>query len=83
MVSGPAKNIPDNPDIPAAARVSLWSLANMRRPDGAFLYQRHAHYSNRIPYMRWSIAPMFCALSRLLYAIDASVRQDVMPAVDG
>lgn len=62
-------------DIPAAARVARWTLANMRRRDGAFVYQRHAHYTNPIPYLRWSIAPMFCALTRLLYAIDASVRQ--------
>ena len=62
-------------DVTAAARAALWTLANMRRRDGAFIYQRHAHYTNRISYMRWSVAPMFSALARLLYAIDSSVSQ--------
>jgi hypothetical protein len=63
-------------DVSAAARVAHWTLANMRRRDGAFVYQRHARFTNRVPYMRWSIAPMFCALSRLLYAIEMSSRLD-------
>jgi hypothetical protein len=70
-------------DISAAARVSQWSLANMRRRDGAFVYQRRARYSNRIPYMRWSIAPMFCALTRLLYAIDTSSARTPCPRPRG
>jgi hypothetical protein len=59
-------------DVPTAVRTAEWTLANMRRRDGAFIYQRHAHYKNRIPYMRWSVAPMFSALSRLLREIDVS-----------
>jgi hypothetical protein len=61
-------------DVPAAAGAAMWTLTNMRRRDGGFSYQRHARYTNRISYMRWSVAPMFCALSRLLYAIDRSPR---------
>jgi hypothetical protein len=57
-------------DVQGAARVALWALARMRRPDGGFIYQRHSHFTNRIPYMRWSIAPMFCALARLLMALE-------------
>jgi hypothetical protein len=57
-------------DVVGAARVALWVLAKMQKPDGAFIYQRHSHFTNRIPYMRWSVAPMFCALARLLFAID-------------
>jgi hypothetical protein len=57
-------------DVLGAARVALWALARMRRPDGGFIYQRHSHFTNRIPYMRWSIAPMFCALARLLLTIE-------------
>ena len=57
-------------DVLAATRAALWALAKMRRPDGGFIYQRHSHFTNRIPYMRWSIAPMFCALARLLFAIE-------------
>jgi hypothetical protein len=58
-------------DISTAERVARWSLANMCRRDGSFVYQRHAIFTNRIPYMRWSIAPMFCALSRLVHALEA------------
>jgi hypothetical protein len=36
--------------------------------------------TNRIPYMRWSIAPMFCALSRLLYAIESETGRAPRPA---
>ena len=57
-------------DVPDAARVALWTLAEMQRPDGGFIYQRHTHFTNRIPYVRWSIAPMFAALARLLYALE-------------
>ncbi len=57
-------------DVLGAAQAALWILAKMRRPDGGFIYQRHSHFTNRIPYMRWSTAPMFCALARLLFAID-------------
>jgi hypothetical protein len=58
-------------DLSAAKRTALWTLSNMRRNDGGFAYQRHAHYANRISYMRWSVAPMFSALARLLYAIES------------
>jgi len=60
-------------DVAAAARTAHWTLVNMSRSDGAFVYQRRARYTNRIPYMRWSVAPIFCALSRLLSAIGDSV----------
>jgi hypothetical protein len=62
-------------DLSTAAHVASWALANMWRRDGAFVYQRHARFTNRVPYMRWSIAPMFCALSRLLYAIEVPQSQ--------
>jgi hypothetical protein len=57
-------------DVLTAIQVAPWVLAKMQRPDGGFIYQRHSHFTNRIPYMRWSIAPMFCALARLLFAIE-------------
>jgi hypothetical protein len=67
-------------DVPAAAHVALWALAKMQRPDGGFIYQRHSHVTNRIPYMRWSIAPMFCALARLLYALEGPRGPSAAPA---
>jgi hypothetical protein len=57
-------------DVLSAIRVASWTLGKMRRPDGAFIYQRHSRFTNRIPYMRWSIAPMYCSLARLLFAIE-------------
>jgi hypothetical protein len=62
--------------VPDAAQVALWTLAEMQRPDGGFIYQRHSHFTNRIPYVRWSIAPMFAALARLLYALEAPRASD-------
>ncbi len=53
-------------DVNAATRVAIWAVEHMQRPDGAFVYQIHRRYSNRIPYVRWSAAWMFCALARLL-----------------
>jgi hypothetical protein len=64
-------------DVERAVRAALWTLTSMQKRDGAFVYQRHAHYANRISYMRWSVAPMFCALSRLLHAIEVRTRDDV------
>jgi len=63
-------------DVAEAEAVASWTLENMRRRDGGFVYQRNRHYTNRIPYMRWSTAPMFAALARLLFAIEASVTLD-------
>ena len=62
-------------DVSAAVRAALWTLANMQRSDGGFVYQRHAHYANRTSYMRWSVAPMFSALARLLYAVESPIRR--------
>jgi hypothetical protein len=63
-------------DVEAAACVASWTLASMSRRDGAFAYQRHALYKNHIPYLRWSVAPIFCALTRLLHAIEPPARRD-------
>jgi hypothetical protein len=60
-------------DVDEADAVASWTLENMRRRDGGFVYQRHRYYTNRIAYMRWSTAPMFAALTRLLFAIEAPV----------
>jgi hypothetical protein len=67
-------------DLPAAVRAAKWTVANMGRSDGGFIYQRHAHYANRISYMRWSVAPMFSALARLLYAIESAASQPRTPS---
>ena len=54
-------------DVAAANRVAAWSIANLQRADGGFAYQVHRRFTNRIVYVRWSVAWMFCALARLSY----------------
>jgi hypothetical protein len=51
--------------VEQAAAVAAWCLDHMSLPDGAFRYQIYRRYENRIPYMRWSVAWLFLALSRL------------------
>ena len=56
-------------DLETAERVAEWVLRNMQRRDGAFVYQRRARYAVRTPFMRWSVAWLFCALSAVLHAL--------------
>jgi hypothetical protein len=44
-------------------RILGWMLANMQDPAGYFYFQKHRHYTNRIPYMRWGQAWAFHALT--------------------
>lgn len=43
-----------------------WLVTHMQDPSGFFYYQRHRHYCNRIPYMRWSQAWAFHGLAASL-----------------
>jgi len=47
-----------------------WSIANMQHKKGYFYYQKHRFYNVKIPYMRWSQAWMFYALSIYLKEIN-------------
>jgi hypothetical protein len=49
-----------------AVAVAVWMLKNMFSREGYFYYQNWRHTRIRIPYMRWSNAWMFVALSYLL-----------------
>jgi hypothetical protein len=42
-----------------------FAMRRMRRPDGAFVFQRRRLWVNRTPHMRWCEAPMLAALTRL------------------
>ena len=44
-------------------KVILWSINNMQDPKGFFYYQLKKGISSKIPYMRWSQAFMFYAMS--------------------
>lgn len=44
-------------------KVINWAIENMQHESGFFYFQKHRFYTIRIPYMRWSQAWMFLALS--------------------
>jgi hypothetical protein len=46
-----------------AERVLMWALSNMYDGSGQFWFQKHRRFTIRIPYMRWSQAWMFRALT--------------------
>jgi hypothetical protein len=51
-----------------AAQVLGWTLANMKRRDGRFAFQRHRLFRNSISYIRWNDAHMLLALATCLEA---------------
>lgn len=51
---------------PLAEKVLHWTLQHMQDRKGYFYYQLKPGVSSKIPYMRWSDAFMFCALSYYL-----------------
>jgi hypothetical protein len=63
-----------------ARRVAGWCLENLALPSGAFKFQIHRMHQIRIPYMRWSVAWMFVALSRLELELSAGGEQRADPA---
>lgn len=55
----------DDRSIPMARKIAQWAINNMQNKKGYFYYQKTRWYTNKIPYMRWSQAWMFYALSKL------------------
>lgn len=53
-------------DKALADKVLSWAVSNMQDKKGYFYYQLKKPVSTKIPYMRWSNAFMFCALSYYL-----------------
>jgi hypothetical protein len=51
-----------------AWRVFDFARTRMLRPDGAFIFQIHRLWSNRIAHVRWGAAPMLLALVHLAHA---------------
>lgn len=47
-------------------RILDWTILHMQDKKGFFYYQKHRLYTNKIPYIRWSQAWMFLALSLYL-----------------
>lgn len=52
-----------------ADKVMNWTIDNMQTKEGYFIYQKK-NISSKIPYMRWSQAFMFYAMSYYLRAIE-------------
>ena len=52
-----------------ANKVLQWTVANMQDKKGYFYYQLKKGISSKIPYMRWSNAFMFNALTYYLLSI--------------
>ena len=55
-----------------ADRVVQWTLRNMQDKNGYFYYQIRPVISSKIPYMRWSNAFMFNALTLYLKTLSIS-----------
>jgi hypothetical protein len=54
------------PEYEALAwQVFDFAIRRMRRPDGAFVFQRRRLWANRMPHQRWCEAPMLLALVQL------------------
>jgi len=56
----------DDRSVPMAKKIAKWAIDNMQDKTGCFYYQKTRWYTNKIPYMRWSQAWMFYALSQLV-----------------
>jgi rhamnogalacturonyl hydrolase YesR len=56
-------------------KVLSWTIDNMQSRNGYFFFQKNKWYTIKIPYMRWSQAWMFYALSTyLLYEQNNSIK---------
>jgi hypothetical protein len=55
----------DRRSLSMAVKIAEWAIKNMQDKGGFFYYQKTRWFTNRIPYMRWSQAWMFYALSLL------------------
>lgn len=55
---------------PLADKVLNWTIANMQDKKGYFYYQKYRFYKIKIPYIRWSQAWMFYALTTYLNILN-------------
>jgi hypothetical protein len=52
-----------------AVKTAEWILEHMTRSDGAFKFQIHRRFENRLPFMRWSTCWNFAGLAGLANAL--------------
>jgi hypothetical protein len=70
----------DFDDSDAALRVAEHAIAFLGLSDGSFAYQRRRRHTVRTPFLRWSTAWMYCALSRLEQAFGESATLPLLSA---
>lgn len=51
-----------------ARQVADLLISRMLHPSGYIRFQQHRRFTNNVPYVRWTTAPSFRALARLLHA---------------
>ena len=51
--------------------IAQWTIANMQDKKGFFYYRKLKTYTNKIPFMRWSQAWMFLALTELIVTLKS------------
>jgi hypothetical protein len=55
-----------------ADNVLVWTIKNMQSDKGFFYYQKNKYFTTRIPYMRWTQAWMFYAMSEYLLVVKGT-----------
>ncbi|HXB40162.1 MAG TPA: delta-aminolevulinic acid dehydratase [Bacteroidia bacterium] len=53
-----------------ATIIAKWTIDNMQDKQGYFYYRKLKNYTHKIPYMRWSQAWMFIALTELVVSLN-------------
>jgi hypothetical protein len=56
--------------LEAAWKVFDYAVRELRREDGAFIFQRRRLWRNRTPHVRWAAAPMLLAMAHLYAATE-------------
>ena len=59
-------------EIEKANAVARWAIENLWDERGFFWYQRTRWFTNRVCYMRWAQAWMYCALAKLIKANETT-----------
>jgi hypothetical protein len=62
----------DVTEMQQSLRSAEWAIQHMQLANGAFIFQIHRVYRNRISYLRWSQCWMFIALAMLQRAVLAN-----------
>ena len=58
-----------------AQNIATWTIENMQSDSGYFYFQKKRFWKNKIPYIRWSQAWMFYALSILISSMNATHKE--------